>query len=115
MKKTLNYLLIILSVAVIAACTSDNEEDLFGDVQVPEEVSLSADIMPIMNAKCALSGCHVSGGTFPDLSTKSSVIARASRVKARTRVGGGMPKTGSISAEQRTLIGAWVDQGAKDN
>ena len=111
---------IVLIVLSIGACSSENEEELFGDKDsagepLPAVVSLSTDIVPIMDAKCAIPGCHVAGNTFPNLSVKSVIISQADRVKVRTRVGGGMPRTGSITNFQRDLIAKWVDDGAQDN
>jgi hypothetical protein len=38
----------------------------------PQAVNYSADLMPLFNASCALSGCHLSGGHHPYLNSAVS-------------------------------------------
>lgn len=38
----------------------------------PQAVSYSAELMPLFNSSCALSGCHLSGGHHPYLNTAVS-------------------------------------------
>lgn len=75
--------------------------------------SLTADIMPIIETKCAVNGCH-NGSQSPNLSTKASVVSNAAAIKTQTQ-SGAMPKEGSITAAQKALIACWVDDGAKNN
>lgn len=75
--------------------------------------SLTTDIMPIIETKCAVSGCH-NGSQTPNLSTKTGVINNALAIKTQTQ-SGAMPKEGSITATQKALIACWVDDGADDN
>lgn len=61
-------LIIPLSLLMYASCTADNEQDLGFIANCTEDiqtVSFTADIQPIFNANCAISGCHTSGGTTP--------------------------------------------------
>ncbi|MFY0654759.1 MAG: hypothetical protein JXQ96_22195 [Cyclobacteriaceae bacterium] len=121
MKKVLKYSLAIL-IWVISSCTYQNEEEVFGTIDADpgsgggnsEPVSLMNDIVPLMNLKCAISGCH-NGSRFPNLSVKANIISNASSIKSRTRVGGGMPRNGTLTTAQRDLIADWVDGGALDN
>lgn len=110
------------------SCASDSEEELAeiqqevdngnnggnGGSGSTTDVSLSTDVIPIIDGNCAVSGCHVTGRTSPDLSSSSGIIANASRVKAEV-VSGRMPRGGSLTNEEINLISDWVDQGAKDN
>lgn len=75
--------------------------------------NLTADIMPIIETKCAITGCH-NGSQSPNLSTKAAVVSNAAAIKAQTQ-SGAMPKEGSITATQKALIACWVDDGAKNN
>lgn len=75
--------------------------------------SLDGEIMPIIQANCAVSNCH-NGSQSPNLSTKSSVISNAANIKTQTQ-SGRMPKEGSITAAEKALIACWVDDGAKNN
>jgi len=38
----------------------------------PVQYSFKTDIAPLLNTKCALSGCHVAGAQAPDLETAAS-------------------------------------------
>ncbi|MEO9871269.1 hypothetical protein [Ekhidna sp.] len=84
-------------------------------VDVISTTSLTSDVMPIISANCAVSGCH-NGSQSPNLSTKSQIISSAQRVKARTG-GRSMPPSGreDLSASEIEIIACWVDAGAKDN
>lgn len=75
--------------------------------------SLAADVKPIIEQKCAISGCH-NGTQSPDLRTTSGIRNNASKIKSETQ-SGSMPKNGSLTAEQKALIACWVDEGAQDN
>jgi hypothetical protein len=77
-------------------------------------VSFNATVQNIMTTKCAISGCHVSGTGRSDLSILSNVQSNAAGIKSRTQ-SGSMPKTGSITQEQKDLIACWVDDGALNN
>lgn len=115
--KLLFYVLIFFTIQVIISCTYENEEELFEIVDPGselEEISLSNDIIPIINADCAISGCHVAGVQFPNLMLKANIISSASSTKSRTQ-SGNMPKGRSLSLVEKNLIKNWVDQGAKDN
>ena len=77
--------------------------------------SFSNEVKPIINIKCATTYCHGSGAQTPPLTDYSEVSTKASRVKARTAVGGGMPLGGTLTAEQIEIIAKWVDGGAPNN
>lgn len=76
-------------------------------------VSFAQQIKPIIDASCAVSGCH-NGTQAPDLRVLSNVQAFAPEVKALTG-SRTMPAEGTISQSQIDLIACWVDDGAKDN
>jgi hypothetical protein len=111
-----NWMICMLCIFVMA-CASDNEEDLFGEANCgEEEVSLSDDIQPIINANCAIPGCH-SGNQSPNLSSAQGIIGNAARIRAVTQ-GGIMPPANSgrsLSDEQIQAIACWVDNGAPNN
>jgi hypothetical protein len=76
-------------------------------------VSLTADVMPIIQSECATNGCH-GNSQSPLLSDEQSVIVAADRIKARV-VAGTMPPTGSLSDSEIQAIADWVDCGAPNN
>lgn len=93
------------------------------DVVISTNVSLSADIMPILEANCLQTssgggGCHNGdNGASRNWTVKSNILTNASGIKSRT-TGGSMPPSSSgqeLTAEEIALIACWVDDGAKDN
>jgi hypothetical protein len=79
--------------------------------------SLTDDIMPIIQAKCAIDNCH-NGSQSPNLSTKTGVLNNAAAIKGQTQ-SGRMPQAGSpggsLTTTQKALIACWVDDGATNN
>lgn len=84
-------------------------------VLIASGVSLSTDIMPIITANCAVTGCH-NGSRFPDLRSSANVMGNASRIMARTSAGT-MPPAGrtDLTQDQIAKISCWVDDGAPNN
>lgn len=78
-------------------------------------ISFAAQIQPIINTKCALTGCHNGdNGAERNWTVFSNVKTNAANIKTRTG-NGSMPATGSLTQEQINLIACWVDDGALDN
>ena len=91
----------------------------------PPGVSFQEDVLPILQASCAVQFCHAGpnppkglnletyagfekGNVFnPGDSEKSVVIRRID--------GGGMPPGGPLPDDQIQLFKDWIDQGAKNN
>lgn len=69
------------------------------------------DMLPLFQSKCNNSGCHPANGNWFDYNTAKS---RAAEIKART-ASGDMPRTGSLTAQQKADIACWVDNGAPKN
>ena len=91
----------------------------------PPGVSFQEDILPILQASCAVPGCHVApnppkglnletyagfekGGVFKPGDSNGSVVIR--RID-----GGGMPPAGPLPEEQIQLFKDWIDEGAENN
>ncbi len=98
--------------------------------EVTRTVSFSTDIIPILNSKCNLSGCHSSGGIKPDLSESKAL---------NTLTNGGYVNTGSPENSEiylwltgkkavampvggpsnpsniNQLVLAWIKQGTNNN
>jgi hypothetical protein len=78
-------------------------------------VSWSNEVRSIIEANCAVSGCHVSGNQIPNFSVFSTVKSNASDIKSRTGSRSMPPDGKSISQEEINKIACWVEDGAKDN
>jgi adhesin/invasin len=102
---------------------------------------LSGDVQPIYNLRCAFAGCHISGGTAPNLSAGFShgstvnVLSNCSpgvfrvndgsaglsvlylRVSSTGTCGGPMPPGASVTvpAAEQKIIRAWINNGALNN
>lgn len=121
-------LLILLGVVVLAGCYNDKYDELYpqtttggGTTCDTSNVTFSQTIKPILDSKCAISGCHdaatLAGGY--NFTTYSGVNAAKSRlVGAITWQSGysqmpkGMNKLDDCSIVKVTK---WVNDGAKDN
>lgn len=90
----------------------------------PQAVSFQTDIMPMVNTKCALSGCHVSGAHKPYLVPATSYLALVNGGFVNTVI----PKESIIykkinesmreyipSAADRQKIYDWIRNGALNN
>lgn len=78
-------------------------------------VSFESQIKPIINTKCAITGCHNGdNGSNRNWTIFSNVKANAGNIKTLTG-NRSMPQTGSLTQDQIDLIACWVDDGAKEN
>ncbi|WP_420318688.1 hypothetical protein [Ekhidna sp.] len=82
-------------------------------VRVNSTASLESDIIPIITNSCAISGCH-NGSQSPNLTTSSSIISNAIRIKSETQARS-MPRGSTLPQSEIDLIACWVDDGALDN
>lgn len=87
-------------------------------VMVTSDVTLSVDIMPIITANCAISGCH-GDSRSPLMNSADEIIASAERIRVRALgLDAGrqpMPPSGFISQELQDQIDCWVNDGALNN
>lgn len=94
----------------------DSGCEVFLNVTIPRGnsgVSWEHEILPIVQASCALSGCH-DGLLQPDLRKHDKAHFYAALMKKYTQ-DGSMPFDGSITQEEIDLIACWVDDGAPLN
>lgn len=95
----------------------DNSDcEVFLNVTIPRGnsgVSWEHEILPIVKASCALSGCH-DGLLQPDLRKYEKAHFYAPLMKKYTQ-DGSMPFDGSITQQEIDLIACWVDDGAPLN
>lgn len=84
------------------------------------QVTFSGHVNPIIQQNCAISGCHVQGGTGNgDFTTyaglKPHIDAgrfRHSVIEGNTPV---MPPTGQLPVEQLRVLDCWLNNGAPNN
>ena len=82
-------------------------------------LSYMTDVDPIVQARCAVTGCHVDGTGLPDFTVFANFQAVANNQpdKVRQRVkNDNMPASGGpLSAEEKAALFCWIDEGAMDN
>jgi hypothetical protein len=127
MKKLIIYVGLIFSMGIgLAGCYKDVvlPEATVDPDGPPQAVSFKTELVPMLNTKCALSGCHVSGAHKPYL---------ANAVAYQEIVNGGfvntlVPKESTLykmingemkeyipSAADRQKIYDWIRNGALNN
>jgi hypothetical protein len=84
-----------------------------GNANILSGVSFNSSVKNIISTNCAISGCH-NGSTFPDLRSFANIQSNASSIKSRT-ANGSMPKGRTLTAQEKSLIACWVDDGALNN
>lgn len=112
------FALLLLFIPALSACHYDNETVLYGPEIDCSQVSarFSADVFPIIQSKCAYSGCHDAGAAGEvSLTSYNLVLRNASRIRTAAVVTKIMPKTGSITATELAQLKCWLDSGAPDN
>ncbi len=95
----------------------------------PPGVSFQEEILPILQASCAVQGCHADPNPKIGLNLetyagfeKGSLVgpvfnpgdSNGSKVIQRID-GGGMPPAGPLPEDQIQLFKDWIDEGAKNN
>jgi hypothetical protein len=90
----------------------------------PQATSFKNDIAPMVNTKCALAGCHVTGGHAPYMSTGLAYVQIVNGGYVNTlipkqsiiyiEINGGM-KENIPSAIDRQKIYDWIRNGALNN
>jgi hypothetical protein len=111
-------LVLIFYLIFIGSCTYHNEEDILGTVDcVTIPASFHHQIEPLIKNNCALSGCHIPGGQFPDLTDITQIQDFAGLIKIRTS-NRTMPPDNSgktLSKVEIDQFSCWVDSGALTN
>lgn len=98
-------------------CYYDVEEELYGAAtcNLPATLSYATDIEPIIQSKCATSGCHVSGGggngIFDSYQGVKAKVDNGS-FEQTTLIQMSMPPSGGLSNCEQQLFEAWIAAGA---
>jgi hypothetical protein len=110
---------ILLAVLALSGCYYDKEELLYPGECNPGDATVAgywtSTVQPLIQARCASAGCHVSGGTGPgDFTQYANVKARVDdgRFQQVVLVQGSMPPSGSLPACDQQKLQAWINAGA---
>lgn len=78
--------------------------------------AFAADVSPIVQSVCAVSGCHAAGSTNGPGSLTNYTEVFNARTRIRTAIqNGSMPQGTTLSNAQRGSIICWIDNGAPNN
>ena len=117
--------LMFFALAGFFLCSCEYEWIQPEKVPIPDNVSFSADIMPIFNNGCNTNVCHGSGGSPPDLTEANAYNSLITGGYVDTDT----PEASIIYTTMTTgsmvsyvqnpgdpeLILAWIEQGAENN
>ena len=109
---------ITLLIVVFAACVDHNLSSSFiVECDSGTTVSYSGVVAPIIQSKCVI--CHNSSSGLPDWSVLTNLQEHGSEIQRRITLPltdpDKMPRSGSITQEEREAIYCWIQQGAPNN
>ncbi len=113
--KLLSFLLFAIGVITFSSCSDDEPDPEPTPVETKTTYDGAAKI--IVNANCAVSGCHVSGATIGSLEgyTDAKAFAEYGRLKGAINHEAGfspMPKNGAkLSDTDIATLESWIDDG----
>lgn len=117
-----------ITVFILAGCYKNRTVYFDTGEEITRPVSFAVDIIPIFEASCSVSGCHVKGGKIPDLSTSNAynslTLGKYYNTEAPEsselylwmtgKKSTPMPPNG-INKDNNALVLAWIKQGAQNN
>lgn len=120
-KKIIFIPVVSIMVATFTGCYYDNAELLYGGKGIINCTTVSATfnatVHPIIQSKCATSGCHnaasASGGSV--LETYDQIKAQTARINQRCVLDKTMPTSGPLPSAEIAAIKCWIDSGAPNN
>lgn len=124
MKKILYVIFVMIFVVFWAqSCYYDDPPEF--QLNLPDNVSFTQHIIPILNKSCSTSTCH-DGNKKPDLRADVAFteLAKGGYISTifpkegllyRTIKSNDMPPDGSITALDKALILKWLEDGANNN
>lgn len=127
MNKLLGTTLLIAVVVAISmslnSCYYDNAEDLYPADTTAIDTSIvytyTAHAKTIIDANCAVPGCHVSGTGRQPLSTYAEVSSAIQNFGLAGRLDGStgamMPPSGSLPASQINILTSWINNNYPEN
>lgn len=100
----------------IAACGTSKKTATDNTV-TQAMVSYKSSIQPIIDTKCAVSGCHIQGFHEGDFTIFEEVKKQVDRGKFRRLVieNKSMPPDAPLESKEIKLIDAWLKQGGNNN
>jgi beta-mannanase len=115
MKKII-VLSFLMGLIILTGCYYDKEDKLYPNNADDCNAVLTYNngIKTLVNASCAISGCHIAGGISPDLSNYTSLKANITKVTKRAIIDKNMPAPSGMSACNITKLDNWIKAGMKE-
>jgi hypothetical protein len=115
MSRINKYFSLALSLS-IAACSTSKKTANDAAIVSPT-VSYKTSILPIIESKCAVSGCHIQGFHEGDFTIFEELKKQVDRGKFRRLVieNKSMPPDQPLDSKEIKLIDAWLKQGGNNN
>src|SRR4051812_10157398 len=114
MKK--NIILFLTVTLFTVSCTFEKAKPL--PVGCTSTIFYVTDVKPIIDAKCATSGCHEPAGSgtgdFTDFAQLKAAVDNGT-FKNDVFILKTMPQGGSLSEDELGKLRCWLDQGAPNN
>jgi uncharacterized membrane protein len=115
LKKSVGSLIVVCGMLWLDSCYYDNEETLYNKTTVDcttIAATYDANVQPIINLKCATSGCHdASGAGSTVLLTYAQVKLSTDRINQRTIIDKTMPPGGGMTTDELNILKCWISNG----
>lgn len=126
MMKKMLFILLILSIVGIHACTYDNlDEPEFCDTI---SATYDLNVKAIIDSSCAYAGCHLNNPAIGDFTSYSGILSRLENglIEARVIIQKDDPAIGmppdyatngpkDLTQEQLDIISCWLEAGHPEN
>ena len=101
----------------IAACGTSKKTQTAPVVLAAPEVSYKKSILPIIERKCAVEGCHIQGFHEGDFTLFEDVKKQVDKGRFKRLVieNKSMPPDQPLEHSELKLIEAWLQQGGNNN
>ena len=114
MKNLILFTIVFFAITLSCSKVNDSSYKLTNIVN-DTMIHYSTFIKPFFNNNCAISGCHVSGGTHPMLTNYNEIFIKTTDINRWVVVLKAMPQGITISQDDRDKIQKWINQGALNN
>lgn len=119
MKKNILHIALAFIAYFISSCSSEKGEIPVKETNCDSVISYSTGIIPLVNANCAVSGCHVSGASMGDFTTYTGLKLKADNgsLNKQVVIQKSMPPSGSgtLTDAERQLFECWIKQNSPNN
>lgn len=111
------YIAVALSVCVLIVEGCRSDKIVPSSQECSNVVFYSMDIRPLILTHCAVSNCHVQGFQPGDFTRYQPLKDKADNGRLHLFVleVKNMPPGGSMTEEERQMIGCWIEQGSPNN